>query len=441
MLLMFLRIIMSLSLNSFYKRIKVKNKKVLEADVPMILAFNHPNAFMDPVVFSLVAYPPKYYYLARGDAFKNALARYALDSIGLAPIYRIQDGGKEGLAKNNETYKKVNELLGKRKKIMIFAEGLCIQERRLRPIKKGVPRMIFGAMDAINNPNLLVVPVGVNYSNPSKVGSSLFFNIGEPIKVQDYYEEYKEHASRTYNKFLKILEPKLKELITHIENKENDLIVPQLEQLLMRDLCKKHRLRFHDPEDEYIITKKITQIVNKAAIENKELLDELKIKTDNYLHRLNKMGVRDWVINPVNKWRLHPILIIGRIILILFALPVIMAGMIGNYLPYKISEYIVNKKIRAIEFHSSFNLGIGTFLTLFYYLLQFILTKVILSGDGWPFLVVFTSFLSGKFTLNFYPFILKTKGLMNASFNKTGLLNLRDERKQLVALFASINKN
>jgi len=102
---------MSLSLNSFYKRIKVKNKRVLEADAPMILALNHPNAFMDPVVFSLVVYPPKFKYLARGDAFKPGIAAYLLESLGLAPIYRIQDGGKEGLQKNSETYDRVNYFL------------------------------------------------------------------------------------------------------------------------------------------------------------------------------------------------------------------------------------------------------------------------------------------------------------------------------------------
>ena len=204
---------MSLSLNSFYKRIKVKNKRVLEADAPMILALNHPNAFMDPVVFSLVVYPPKFKYLARGDAFKPGIAAYLLESLGLAPIYRIQDGGKEGLQKNSETYDRVNYFLRKRAKIIVFAEGLCIQERRLRPIKKGVPRMVFGAMDAIQNPDFVVVPVGINYSEASKVGSSMFYNIGEPIRVADFYEEYKEHPSKTYNKFIKVLEPRMKDVV------------------------------------------------------------------------------------------------------------------------------------------------------------------------------------------------------------------------------------
>ncbi|MBN8692798.1 MAG: 1-acyl-sn-glycerol-3-phosphate acyltransferase [Bacteroidetes bacterium] len=432
---------MSLSLNSFYKRIKVKNKRVLEADAPMILALNHPNAFMDPVVFSLVVYPPKFKYLARGDAFKPGIAAYLLETLGLAPIYRIQDGGKEGLQKNSETYDRVNYFLRKRAKIIVFAEGLCIQERRLRPIKKGVPRMVFGAMDAIQNPDFVVVPVGINYSEASKVGSSMFYNIGEPIRVADFYEEYKEHPSKTYNKFIKVLEPRMKDLITHIENPENDKLVPWLEKIFMRDLCKQQKLKFKDPEHEFIITKKITEKVNTADQEQKETIVELNARCEKYFKHLNLMGVKDWVVNPSNKWQLSWMHVILRLLLIVAVLPIIIRGMLGNYLPYKISEFIVKKKVKHIEFNSSFNLGIGTFLTLFFYIIQFIIAYVIAPHIGWPLLIVLVSFLTGKFTLNFYPFILKTKGIMKALTNKIGLRNLSEERAQIVELFALINKN
>lgn len=432
---------MSLSLTSFYKRIKVKNRDTLNSDVPMILAFNHPNAFMDPVVFSLVAYPPKYYYLARGDVFKNRIARFILEGIGLAPIYRIQDGGKEGLQKNADTYKRVNELLSKRKKMMVFAEGLCIQERRLRPLKKGVPRMVFGAMDEINNSDFLVVPVGVNYSNPSKVGSTLFYNIGEPIRVADYYEEYKVHPSKAYNKFIKVLEPRMKELITHINNPEYDNLVVWLEQIFTRDLCNKQKFNYHDPEHQYIISKQITECVNKAEHGHKGILEKLNTICDNYFKNLKMFGVKDWVVNPHYKWQLNHAHLFFRTVVILSALPLIIRGILGNYLPYKLSEIFVAKKVKNIEFHSSFNLGIGTFLTVFYYIIQFVVVYILAPNIGWPLLVVFVSFLTGKFVMNFYPFIAKTIGLYKAMLNKTALRNLREQREEITGLFNTININ
>ena len=440
MVLMFLRVLVGLMVGTYFKRVRIKNVHVLKNDTPMILALNHPNAFMDPVIFTLYAYPPKLKYLARGDAFKPGIATYLLERIGLAPIYGLRDGGKEGLQKNEETYRRVNELLGKGEKIMVFAEGLCITERRLRPLKKGVPRMVFGAMDVINNPDFVVVPVGVNYSEPSKVGSKLFYNVGEPIKVSDYYDDYKKHASKTYNKFLKDLEREMKSLITHINNPENDKVVVQLEQIFMKDLCKHEKLKYNNLEHEFLITKKITEAVNTADKENPELLEQIREKANAYTKNLNVFGVRDWLVNPANKKQLRLGNLILNYLVVILALPFFLRGVIGNYVPYRLSQYIVKRKVKHIEFYPSFNFGIFIFATLFFYILKFFIVYSFSPHIGWPLLVVLVSYLTGVFAFKFNPFILKTKGLTRAFMNKTALNNLRSQRAELAELFSKINK-
>ena len=95
----------------FYKRIQAKNIKNIQVNGPTIIAMNHPNAFTDPIIIAYLSYPAKVKYLARGDAFKPGIVTWFLSTIGIVPIFRIQDGGKEGLKKNDEAYSKVNELL------------------------------------------------------------------------------------------------------------------------------------------------------------------------------------------------------------------------------------------------------------------------------------------------------------------------------------------
>jgi hypothetical protein len=301
--------------------------------------------------------------------------------------------------------------------------------------------MVFGAMDEINNPDLLVVPVGVNYSNPSKVGSTLFYNIGEPIRVADYYEEYKEHPSKAYNKFIKVLEPKMKELITHIDNPEYDQLVVWLEQIIGRDYCKKRKLSYKDPEHQYMVSSHVTECVNEAEHGNKKTLEKLNELCPDYFKNLKMLGVKDWVVNPNSNWQINPFHLFLRSLVILIALPLVIRGILGNYIPYKLSERFVAKKVKNIEFHSSFNLGIGTFLTIFYYILQFVIAYSLAPNIGWPILVVCVSFLTGKFVMNFYPFIAKTNGLLKALLNKTALNNLREQRKEITELFGLINKN
>lgn len=428
-------------MDTFYKRYGIKNRKSITVKGPVIVAINHPNAFMDPAMFSFISYPPKFYFLARGDVFKPGIASYVFEGLGIAPIFRMQDGGKEGLKKNDETYRRVFGMLKENKKVIIFAEGLCVQERRLRPLKKGVPRMVFNAMEEINNPNLTVVPVGVNYTNPKKFRSNLFYNVGEPIRVADFMEEYKAQPARTLNTFIKVLEPKMKELIVHIENPKNDKLVGWLEELFLRDWCKKRRWNYKNLDHELKMSQQITAMVNVADVENKAVIDELNEKCKVYFKNLNKLKIRDWLVNPHHKSKVSWLHFFVRTILLLVFSPLWIRGLIGNYLPYKASEKITDKMVRNVEFHSSFNMAIGTILMWIYYGIQFFVVNKLTHNIGWAGLAVVISFLTGKFVLYYYPFLQKTLGLLRALVNQQKMKDLKAERHEICDLVAQINKN
>lgn len=432
---------MSLPIPVYFKQIGIKNAKSFKVKGPVILALNHPNAFMDPVALTLIAYPPKLHYLARGDAFKLGLANFLLTSLGLVPIFRIQDGGKEGLKKNDETYRRVNDLLAKNKKIMIFAEGLCIMERRLRPLKKGVPRMVFGAMEQINNPDLLVVPVGVNYKSPKKFRTNLFYNVGEPIKVSDYMERYHENGPRTMNVFISDLSAKMKELIIHIDNTANDKLSVQLEEMYNKDWCKEQGLDHKNLEHEYLAGKHVVEIINRADKEHPEIVNELREKCGDYFEKIKKYKIRDWLIDPSNAKKVNGFNLMLRFIFLIAGFPLYVRGMMGNYLPYKLSEKIVSSFKMEEEFHASFNLGIGTFLFVIFYLAQFFIAKALSPHIGWVLLVICVSLFTGWFSLKYYVFKQKTFGLLRTLMNKSRTKELKRQRKEITDLFNSINKN
>ena len=436
-----IRYVMSFGMDTFYKRLAIKNRQNVAVKGPVIVAINHPNAFMDPAMFSYVAYPPKFYFLARGDVFKPGITTRILESIGIAPIFRMRDGGKEGLKKNDETYRRVFMMLKKNKKIIIFAEGLCVQERRLRPLKKGVPRMIFNAMEDINREDLTVVPVGVNYGDPKKFRSNLFYNVGEPIKVADWMEEYKAQPARTMNAFIKVLEPKMKELIVHIDNPQNDKLVGWMEEMFLRDWCKQQKLNYKNLDHELKMSQQIAAIVNKADVENKNIIDSLNEKSKIYFDNLKKCKIRDWLINMNYQSKVNwSHFLVNTIVLILFS-PFWIRGVLGNYLPYKASEKITDKLVKNVEFHSSFNMAIGTLLMWIFYWLQFYIVYKITGNIGWGGLAMLISFLTGKFVLYYYPFMQKTLGLFRALTKKQQMKVLGEQRMEILELVAGINKN
>lgn len=426
----------------FFKRSQIKNAHHFKVKGPVILAVNHPNGFMDPIVLSTLGYYPRLRYLARGDAFKKGVITAILESLGIIPIYRIQDGGKEGLKKNDATYERVNTLLNRNKKIMIFAEGLCIQERRLRPLKKGVPRMIMGIMESGELDDLIVVPVGINYTDPSQFQSTLFCNVGEPIKMIDYMAAYKESPAKTMNQFLADLTPRMKELIVHINHPRSEEVISHLEEIYRLDYYKHKKYNISNLEHDFKFSNYIVEIINKSEEIQPEKVIALNEKTKNYLSELKKHGLKDWLMSPYKQHLINYGVFTLRLLLIIITLPIYLRGLIASYLPYKLTHIIVKKKVRIVEFKASFNMGIGAVLFLLYYNLQFFVIKAIASNAWWALLFLVISVLTSLFCLWLSPFRKKTFGILNAIKLKTSQptvwQSLSKQRIEIIRLFEEL---
>jgi len=422
-------------LPSFYKRIQGKNADRLKIKGPAIIAMNHPNAFTDPIAITYVSYPLRLKYMARGDAFKPGIISWLLEQIGIVPIFRIQDGGVEGLKKNDAAYARVNALLKQNAKIIVFAEGLCVQERRLRPLKKGVSRMVFGAFEAIKDDRLMVLPVGVNYSQPNKFRSNIFYNIGEPIYVKDYIGDYRQNPAKANTAFLQLLEPKLKALITHINDKSYDAVVHQVEELCKRDLIESNKLDFKNLSHDFDMLNQLTEKVNSAVINNREVVDTFRTAAHNYFRELKKHRLKDWLINPRNSAKINPSYISFRIFLLVLGSPLYLLGLMGNYLPFILTEYFTKRIVKKkLEFYSSFAIGLSMFFFLVNYLLWFVFLTHILPNALQSLVACIILALSAWFCLFYHPYMLKTLGMLRILKNKKLATKLTKERKDLISL-------
>lgn len=426
----------------FFRRHKLKNAHYVRVKGPVILAMNHPNSFMDPIAFTTFAYPPRVFYLARGDAFKKGLVSTLLESIGIIPIFRIQDGGKEGLKKNDETYERVNTLLNRNKKIIIFAEGLCIMERRLRPLKKGVPRMVFGAMEEHNLEDLTVVPVGVNYSNPSQFRGKIFCNVGAPMKVSDYMETYKAAPAKTMNQFLADLTPRMKELIVHIDHKHTEAVIAHIEEIYRHEYFLQKNLNLNDVEHDFIFSTDVVSVINQAETRHPEKVAAMAEKTNAYMSTLKNYRIRDWLINPAKRSSVTYGMLGLRLLLLVLSLPLYIRGLLGSYVPYRLTGMITAKKVKVIEFKASFDMGIGAVLFLLWGLLQFFIAKALAPNYWWALGVLLVTVLTGWFCLYLSPFRKKTRGIYRAlklkKENPVLLENLRTQRAEIIREFKEL---
>jgi glycerol-3-phosphate O-acyltransferase / dihydroxyacetone phosphate acyltransferase len=399
---------MGISIRIFYKNIKVKNLGYLPVNRPVIIASNHPNAFLDAMVISIIA-KQKINYLVRSDVFNTGFKRWLFGQIGLIPIYRIQEGADQ-LHKNEETFKKCNELLSKNASIIMFPEGICIQEKRLRKLKKGLARIAFGAEEAHGGKlGLAVVPVGMNYSNAKNFRSRLYIEFGKPVEVKDYLEEYQKDKNKTINEFTKQLEAKMAEHLIIIENKQNDEMVENISEVYKKELMRSKDLNPHNLEHDFQIMRDITKAISFFEQYSSDLVEVLRIKLSDYRTKLSSLRLRDHLLRKEHIENLSVKGYFRDMFFLIFGFPVHLYGLINHYIPYKISIKLTDKIVRNVEFHSSLNVAFGTFLTLIFYIIQVSLVSIFFDWRI-TLLYIITLPLSGLFSLYYWHHSKKATG-------------------------------
>src|SRR5690606_28383061 len=177
-----LRIVTRLAIRIFCRRIIINKPEMLDEKGPLLLACNHPNSFLDAVILDTLFNQP-IHSLARGDIFINKFITKILTSLKILPVYRVSEG-VENLSSNYDTFSACKEIFKKNGIILIFSEGRCINEWKLRPLKKGTARLALNSWD--NNIPLKVLPVGINYSSFRRFGKNVILNFGTILNASDF---------------------------------------------------------------------------------------------------------------------------------------------------------------------------------------------------------------------------------------------------------------
>lgn len=182
MLYSILKIWVRLSAKIFCNRIIINKPELLQSGGPLLLACNHPNSFLDAVLMDILFEKP-IWSLARGDVFKKPFYIRLLTKLKILPVYRAREG-VENLEHNYKTFDACKDIFKQNGVVLIFSEGLCINEWHLRPLKKGTARLAFSAWQ--EGTPLKVLPVGINYSSFSRAGKNVFINFGEMITAGEF---------------------------------------------------------------------------------------------------------------------------------------------------------------------------------------------------------------------------------------------------------------
>lgn len=128
---------------------------------PLFIIANHPNSFLDAIIIGAY-YNRAVYFLARGDVFEKKLYRFFLNALNMIPVYRLREG-KEFLHLNDYAIRKSIQLISEGASVLIFIEGVCVNDHQLQPFKKGTARILEGLHQLNVFPIIHIVGIGYNH--------------------------------------------------------------------------------------------------------------------------------------------------------------------------------------------------------------------------------------------------------------------------------------
>jgi 1-acyl-sn-glycerol-3-phosphate acyltransferase len=184
----------------YFTHIDLHGTEDLPTNCPLLIISNHPNAFLDPLIVAGSMKQPVY-FLARGDAMSSRWAEKILRYVHVIPIYRLSEG-KQNLPKNYETFDQCHHVLSKNGSIIIFGEGLSLNNWDLRPLKKGGSRIIQQAWTSNDVKNLQVVPVGITYEHFDGGGKAVSIRFGKAFGKDSFEDVNHPNFSQRVNEKL-----------------------------------------------------------------------------------------------------------------------------------------------------------------------------------------------------------------------------------------------
>jgi 1-acyl-sn-glycerol-3-phosphate acyltransferase/uncharacterized membrane protein len=385
--------------NFFYRKVIVVGRDNVNPNDYLIFAPNHQNALMDAlaVLFTQKGQPV---FLARADIFKKKFIASILYFLKILPVYRIRDGF-DAIKSNDVIFDKTIDVLRNKNGLVMLPEGNHEGIHRLRQLKKGICRIAFQAEEATGfNLNIKIIPVGIEFSNYSRVRQVLTVVYGKPIELSQFYDSYRKNPQRAMNELRNLLSKEMEKNMVHIESEEDYEAIDELRNLvngkysddvrmpkLFRDrilINKLNRLKTSNSETYKKICNLSLQIKEKAKA----------MKTD---YRLLEK-------------KQHPVfaMVLGVLGLII-SFPLFIYGFVFNVVFLHIPNISI-RKVSDIQFHSSLRYSISLLLAIVLLPIYLILCFALIS-PWWLAIIIFVSIPSaGLFSWNYYRLFRRIKG-------------------------------
>ncbi|MFO0618979.1 MAG: 1-acyl-sn-glycerol-3-phosphate acyltransferase [Polyangiaceae bacterium] len=289
-----LRGTMRAALRLFYRTIEPTGLEHLdgrpgEPAIPTILACNHPNSIVDPLLLGLFE-ERQIAFCARDGLFKIPVFGSVLSSVGAIPIKRRSEHASG--ADNSDAFVAARRVLEGGGVLAIFPEGKTHGNLRIEPLKTGAARIALG-VDLGKAGRLRIVPVGVTYLVRHAFRSDVHVAFGEPIEVDasTFSGEPRDRPENVVALTAKLGEA-LRSLAVHIEKTEDERLIAQVTSIIV-GIRTDEGLdgAGQNPAERTALVRRVVDAYHWLATSDPERTATLRDRIDRFMSEREELGL------------------------------------------------------------------------------------------------------------------------------------------------------
>lgn len=293
---------------------------------PVMLASNHPGTLMDPINVAVLM-NRRVHFLANASLFKSRFSNWFFSNFYCIKVERYVDTGGKPID-NKMAFMMASNFLTKGGCLYVAPEGGSYSGRFVKKMKTGAARIAFATEEANDfKLGLVILPIGLNYSDPGEFRSELLTVMGEPIKVADFKVEWEKDQKEAVQKLTLHLKEKLAENLIYAADEEEDELLKKAEILLASENSL-------DPKPAYFRSKKTLSYFQKLRSEQPAVYQNFAEKINMYFEKIKKIDVLDVSVKGNAT---------VSILMLIFTFPFFLIGYLLHFLPAFLTKKLSDK--------------------------------------------------------------------------------------------------
>lgn len=427
--------IIGLALRIYYRRIDIRGLENLNTKGPSVIIANHPNTLIDALLIAYIS-KQKIFFLAKATLFNSKWRMKFLQRLHMIPINRPGENQVDGVS-NADSFSVCFKILDEGKRIVIFPEGSSFKERVLRQLKTGTARIALDyELKHEGKAGLSVIPLGINYSDQERFQSNILVSIGKPIAVAEFLEDYKVDFAKTSRKLTSHFREELEALLITAYDQQEDKLFEVLREILSSRYLMK-------PKDDFDFLQELKSALTNIRVNDPVKYQELIKLAYEIQWKSEKLAIR----MDFSDRRFRSLMFLRQLIFsilgLFVAFPMFLYGFIHNGLQFNLTDWLISKITKEVEYYAPLAVMIGAVLYPLTYFGFIVLLHQFVHIPWWGKVAYYSSLpISGilaYYIFKYYKHVSFKWHYFLMMFNKKeSLLEIKEKRNELRSLLFEI---